>query len=105
MGIRTVLGTGAGVLRSRGLSDFVAGCSLRRRTALDRDAALRKLDEPGVPLRRTTLLGYGLLTLVPEGDIFGCKGSSSMLTDDARACTGGRGIGSGVVRAVVVGDC
>ena len=56
----TVLGTGAGVLRSRGLSALIGTISLCFRIALDNDEVLRNVDEPGVPLNRTIRRGYGL---------------------------------------------
>ena len=60
IGIRTVLGNGAGVLKSSGLSGLVATCSLEAFTELDRLVVRRSDDDPGVPLNRTTRRGYGL---------------------------------------------
>jgi hypothetical protein len=60
IGIRTVLGYGAGVLKSSGLSGLAATCSLGALTELDKLVVRRSDDDPGVPLNRTTRRGYGL---------------------------------------------
>lgn len=60
--VRTIC---AGVVISRGLSPFVAACSLYLRTELDNDVALFNVRARGVPLSRTTLRGKGLFARVP----------------------------------------
>ena len=60
IGIRTVLGYGAGVLRSSGLPGLDGTCSLGALTEFDKLVVRRSDAEPGVPLNRTTRRGYGL---------------------------------------------
>ena len=60
IGIRTVLGYGAGVLKSSGLPGLDGTCSLGALTEFDKLVVRRRDAEPGVPLRRTTRRGYGL---------------------------------------------
>lgn len=60
IGIRTVLGYGAGVLKSSGLPGLDGTCSLGALTEFDKLVVRRSDAEPGVPLNRTTRRGYGL---------------------------------------------
>lgn len=103
--IRTVLGTGGGVLRStRGLSGLGAACSsLCLLTALESELVRRRLEEPklpGVPLSRTILLVSGrggLCSRLAGGELGSCFGSSlpALLfialygSEKVRTCFGG----------------
>jgi hypothetical protein len=66
--------------------------------------SLRRVDDPGVPLRRITLLGYGLRTLLPGGDIRSLTDISIELTLPALVHLSPYPLGLVLVRAGFGGD-